>query len=444
MRFPPRRHAAESSSLSASSASGHTKRPPHIVIVGAGFGGLAAAKRLTRAPVQVTLIDRRNHHLFQPLLYQVATAGLSPNQIAMPIRSIFRDAGNVTVLLGEVLTVDTKHQEVELSGQRISYDYLVLATGARTSYARSNPWQGCAPGLKSLEDAIYIRGRILLAFERAEMESDPEERKRLLTFVIVGAGPTGVELAGAIAEIAHHALAKDFRNIVTKATSIIVIESGPCVLPGLSSTLSKSAQGQLQNLGVEVRLCQTVTGCDELGVLLGAERIEARTVLWAAGVKADSAARLLGIAADVADRVPVNRQLEANGLRNVFVIGDAGLAHDGRGGRLPLLASVAKQQGEFVGGLLASRAEGRRLRRRFRYKARGRLATIGRRAAVAQFGPLRLAGQAAWLVWSIAHIFLLVGFRNRLSVAASWLWAYFTFERGARLITGDARDKPPD
>lgn len=410
----------------------------HVVIVGAGFGGLAVAKRLARAPVHVTLIDKRNHHLFQPLLYQVATAGLSPSQIAMPIRSIFRNSENISVLLGEVLSVDTKRQEIELANQRIAYDYLILATGAHASYAGYGDWRGCAPGLKSIEDATHIRRRILLAFERAEMECDPEERKRLLTFVIVGAGPTGVELAGAIAEIAHHALASDFRNIDTTATRIVVLDSGPRVLSGFSPALSRRAQVQLESLGVEVRLRQTVTSCDERGVLLGSERIEARTVLWAAGVAADSAARLLGQSEADEDRVPVGRQLDVVGHANVFVIGDAALARDRRGKPLPGLASVAKQQGAFVGSLLAARARKRRPRWRFRYRPRGRLATIGRKAAVVQFGFLRLSGPVAWLIWSIAHIFLLVGFRNRLSVSASWLWAYFTYERGARLIVGDS------
>jgi NADH dehydrogenase len=408
-----------------------------VVIVGAGFGGLSAAKGLVKANARVTLVDRRNHHLFQPLLYQVATAGLSPGQIATPIRTIIRKQKNAEVLLGTVTGVDAAHRHVVLNGHEINYDYLVLATGARHSYFGHDQWEQFAPGLKSLEDATELRKRILLAFERAELETDEQERRRLLTFVVIGAGPTGVEMAGAIAELAHRALASDFRAIDPHAARIILVEAGPRALSTFPEDLSAYAEKALVRLDVELMMNSSVTGVDETGIQLGSKTIPSACVIWAAGVAASPVAKWLGITADRAGRVPVTADLTLPGHPEIFVIGDCALAKDKDDKPLPGLAPVAKQQGEYVGRLLTAltRKTGAP-RPPFRYHDFGALATVGRKAAIADFGRIKLKGFIGWLTWCVAHIYFLIGFRNRFSVALDWAWSYLTFERGARLITG--------
>jgi NADH dehydrogenase len=410
--------------------------PPHVVIVGAGFGGLTAAKRLATAAVEVTLIDRENHHLFQPLLYQVATAGLSPAEIAWPIRGLVRRQRNTQVLLGEVTGVDRERHVVTMADREIPYDFLVLATGATHAYFGNDGWALHAPGLKCIDDATEIRRRLLIAFERAEMENDPDERRRLLTIVIVGAGPTGVEMAGAIAELARKALAADFRTIDPKHTRVLLIEAGPRLLPTFPEDLSRYAGRALRNLGVEVWLGRAITGCDAAGVMMGEERLRAGTVIWAAGVAASPAAAWLGVEADRAGRVKVGARLTARGSDDVFVIGDTALALDANGEPLPGLAPVAKQQGVYITEVIKARLAGKADPPPFRYRERGKLATIGRREAIIAFGGLRLTGWLAWWIWGIAHIYFLISLRNRLIVATQWLWSYVTFERGARLITG--------
>jgi NADH dehydrogenase len=422
----------------------HSHDLPHVVIVGAGFGGLAAAAKLAGAPVRVTLIDRRNHHLFQPLLYQVATAGLSPNQIATPIRTIVRRHTNTDVVLDEVTGVDLANQQVKLGARRIGYDYLVLATGARHAYFGHDDWEVAAPGLKTLDDAIEHRKRILLAFERAELEEDERERARLTTFVVVGGGPTGVELAGAIAELARKALAMDFRHINPGSARVILVEAGPRLLPAFSEELSETARRSLEKLGAEVRLNAAVTGIDEGGVTLGDNRIESRVVIWAAGVAASPAGRWTGAATDRAGRVLIEPGLTLKGHRNVFVIGDTSSLNGDDGRPLPGVAPVAKQQGAHVARAIARTVTGRAPPPPFRYADVGMLATVGRKAAVADFGGFKLRGFIGWLVWSVAHIYFLIGFRNRLAVSIDWTWSYLTFERGARLITGPVHDPRGD
>jgi NADH dehydrogenase len=410
---------------------------PTVVIIGAGFGGLTAAKALAKAPAHVILIDRRNHHLFQPLLYQVATAGLAPTQIATPIRAIVRKQRNTDVVLGEVERVDTERQEVVLGDRRLAYDYLIVATGARHSYFGHDDWERFAPGLKTLEDATELRKRILLAFERAELEPDAEERARLTTFVVIGAGPTGVEMAGAIAELAKKALVRDYRRINPQCARIILIEAGPRALAAFPDDLSTHAVRALEKLGVEVRLGAAVTACDAEGVTLASERIETRTVIWAAGVQASPAATWLGAKADRAGRAVIGPDLRLPGHDNVFVIGDCA-AVEGRDGKaLPGVAPVAKQQGAHAAKAIRAALAGRRFSKPFAYVDFGNLATVGRKAAVADFRGFHLKGFIGWLVWSAAHIYFLIGFRNRLAVTIDWLWSYLTFERGARLITGD-------
>ena len=412
------------------------KMRPHVVIVGAGFGGLWAAKTLANAPVEVVVIDRQNYHLFQPLLYQVATAGLSPADIAAPIRGIVGKYRNVTVMLGSVESVDVLTRKVQIEGGRsVPYDYLILATGARHAYFGHDDWEPFAPGLKRIEDATDIRRRILLAFEEAENETDPDERRRLMNIAIVGGGPTGVELAGAIAELARRALAKDFRNIDPRAARIFLIEAGPSLLATMPADLSNDAQHRLEKLGVEVRLNAPVTAVDAAGVTIGAARIEARTVLWAAGVAASPAGQWIGAECDRVGRIKVNADLSVPGHPEIFAIGDTALVIDTVGKPLPGVAPVAKQQGVYVGQLIKARMEGGKVVP-FHYRNFGNLATIGRKAAVIDFGWIHLRGSVAWVIWSVAHIFFLIGFRNRLTVALDWLWAYFTFQRGARLITG--------
>jgi NADH dehydrogenase len=414
-----------------------------VVIVGAGFGGLSAAKGLAKANARVTLVDRRNHHLFQPLLYQVATAGLSPGQIATPIRTILRYQKNAEVLLGAVTHVDIEKRHVVLDGQEINYDYLVLATGARHSYFGHDDWEPFAPGLKSLEDATELRKRILLAFERAELEQDQAARKRLLTFVIIGAGPTGVEMAGAIAELAHRALASDFSAIDPHSARILLVEGGERVLPSFDPKLSPYAEKALATLGVEVMTRTMVTGVDEQGVTLGSQRIPSACVIWAAGVAASPVAKWLGVEADRAGRVAVGPDLALPGHPEIFVIGDVALAKDKAGKPLPGLAPVAKQQGEYVGRLLKALTKRRQDPPHFHYVNYGELATVGRKAAIADFGWIKLRGLIGWLTWCVAHIYFLIGFRNRFSVALDWAWSYLTFERGARLITGPVNEAPP-
>ena len=408
---------------------------PRVVIVGAGFGGLAAAKALSGRDFDVTIIDQHNYHLFQPLLYQVATAGLSPADIASPIRAIVSSAPNLNVVLGKVSGVDTVRREVIAEGRHIPFDYLILATGAQHAYFGHDEWAANAPGLKTIDDATYIRRRILLAFEKAETESDPQERSRLLNFIVVGGGPTGVEMAGAIAELANRALAKDFRSIDPRCARIILVEAAPRLLTPFDPSLSEEAKRSLEQLGVEVKLNSAVTALDCDGVSIGEERIAARTVIWGAGVMASPAARWLNVEADRAGRVKVAPDLSAPGHPDIFVIGDTAAAMGTDGKPLPGVAPVAKQQGQYVAALLISREEGRSVPA-FRYRDFGALATIGRKRAVVQMGRLKLKGFIAWLLWSVAHIYFLIGFRNRFAVATNWLWNYVTFQRGTRLITG--------
>jgi NADH dehydrogenase len=414
---------------------------PRVVIVGAGFGGLAASKALAGAPVDVTVIDRRNYHLFQPLLYQVATAGLSPADIAWPIRGVLRGQRNAAVQLGRVTGIDRRRREVLIGERRVGYDYLILATGARHAYFDHPEWEDVAPGLKKIADATQIRERVLMAFERAESEGcDAEERSRLLTFVIVGGGPTGVELAGAIAELARRALAADFRVIDPATTRIVLVEAGPRLLPAFPASLSEQARRALERLGVEVRLGVPVSHCDDAGVRLGDEAIGARTVIWAAGVMASPAAKWLGVEHDHAGRVKVAGDFSLPGQPEIFVIGDTATATDAVGRSLPGVAPAAKQAGAYVAAVIRARVEGRRPPPAFRYRDFGNLATIGRKAAVADFGWLRLSGFFAWLLWSVAHVYFLIGLRNRFVVALTWLWSYVTFQRGARIIAGGEHD----
>ena len=416
---------------------------PRIVIVGAGFGGLSAARALAKAPVHVTLIDRRNHHLFQPLLYQVATAGLSPSQIASPIRAIVRRQRNLDVLLGDVEGVDPVRREVRIGAHNIGYDRLIIATGARHSYFGPDEWERFAPGLKSLEDAAALRTRILSAFEQAELENDPAERARLTTFVVIGAGPTGVETAGAIAELSKKALACDYRRINPKCARIVLVEAAPCVLGAFPEELSHYARCALEKLGVEVRLGSAVTACDAGGVSLGEARIETRCIIWAAGVQASPVSKWLNTRGDRAGRVPVEPDLRAVGFDSVYVIGDCASIQRANGAPVPGVAPAAKQAGVYVARRIRDELYGRDTPP-FRYKDFGAMATIGRKAAVADFNGVRLKGLAAWVVWSVAHIYFLIGFRNRVAVAMDWIWSYLTFERGARLIIGDALAREPE
>ncbi len=410
-------------------------RKPRVVIIGAGFGGLFAAKALAGSAFDVTVIDRHNYHLFQPLLYQVATAGLSPADIASPIRSILSSKPNIGVVLAKVTGVDLARHEVIAEGRRIPFDYLIVATGAQHAYFGHDDWAAYAPGLKTIDDATYLRRRILLAFEKAETEPDPAERRRLLNFVVVGGGATGVEMAGAIAELARRALASDFRSIDPRSARIVLVEAAPRLLTAFDPPLSDKAKTSLEQLGVEVRLGAMVTDCDGGGVTAGGERIETRTIIWAAGVQASPAGAWLGAETDRAGRVKVMADLSIPGHADVFVIGDAAAAVDAGGKPLPGVAPVAKQQGQYVADLLKARAKGNSIGP-FRYRDFGSLATIGRKRAVMQLGRLRISGLIAWVIWSMAHIYFLIGFRNRLVVAMNWAWNYITFQRGTRLITG--------
>jgi NADH dehydrogenase len=402
--------------------------PPHVVIVGGGFAGLAAARGLRRGRVRVTLLDRRNHHVFQPLLYQVATAGLGAPDIAAPIRGILSRQRNTTVLLGEVTAVDAAARTLVLADGALGYDYLVLATGATHSYFGHPEWARHAPGLKSLEDALDIRRRMLLAFERAERLDAAAARAEWLTFVVVGAGPTGVELAGTIMELARHTLKRDFRRIDPREARVVLLEGADRVLPPYLPFLSEKARLQLEDLGVEVRTGALVTAVDEHGVAVGAERLAARTVLWAAGVAASPLGRALGVPVDRAGRVKVEPDLSIPGHPEVFVTGDLALLEQD-GAPVPGVAPAAMQMGRHAARVILS---GKRAP--FRYRDKGSLATIGRKAAVAQIGRLKLWGLLAWMAWLGIHIFFLIGFRNRVVVMLDWAWAYFSYQRHARLI----------
>jgi NADH:ubiquinone reductase (H+-translocating) len=421
-------------------------QPTRVVIVGAGFGGINAARALAKAPVQITLLDRKNHHTFQPLLYQVATAGLSPGEIASPIRSILRDQKNVEVLLGEVTGFDLGRRVVETPGRSFPYDYLIVAAGARHSYFGHDDWEKLAPGLKTIEDAIEIRRRVLLAFELAERQAASGNSTSPIHFIVVGGGPTGVELAGTLAEICHHALTHEFRSIDPARSRILLVEGGPRVLPAYSEDLSRSAQEQLERLGVEVRTSAMVTRVESGAVDIGDTRLPASVVLWAAGVAASPLGKKLGVTVDRAGRVPVEPDLSLATHPEVFVIGDLAALKDEHGKMLPGVAPVAILEGRFVAKVIRREANlrvesrwGTRTaapRPRFRYWDKGSLATIGRAAAVAEFGKIHISGFLAWLAWLFVHILFLIGFRNRLLVFIQWAWSYVTYERGARLITG--------
>ena len=415
-----------------------TEKKPRVVVVGGGFGGLEAARNLAKLPVQVTVIDRKNHHTFQPLLYQVATAGISPGEIAAPIRWILRGRDNVEVLLGEVVGFDLERRVVKLSDLEIPYDYLVVAAGAGHSYFGNDSWEALAPGLKTVEDALEIRRRVLLAFELAEKDTIANQTEPKLNFVIVGAGPTGVELAGTLAEIARQVLRNEFKAIDPKRTRIILLEGGPRVLPTYTPDLSRSAVRQLHKLGVEVRVSAMVTSIEPGVVWVGEERIPAAVVLWAAGVAASSLGKQLDAPLDRAGRVLVNRDLSIPNHPEVFVIGDLASLKDEKGNLLPGVAPVALQEGRAVSKNIARDLENT-ARKGFHYVDKGSLATIGRAAAVAQIRGLHISGYFAWLAWLFVHVFFLIGFRNRLIVLIQWAWSYITYERGARLITGDTK-----
>ena len=419
-------------------------QPPRhrVVIVGAGFAGLSVAQTLKSASLEVVVIDRQNHHLFQPLLYQVATAGLSPADIASPIRSILRSQKNAQVMLAEVVGIDMTQRIVLLPGRSVTYDTLVLATGASHAYFGRDDWAAHAPGLKTIDDATALRRKILLAFERAEIEPDPDERRRLQTFVIVGGGPTGVEMAGAIAELTKRTMAADFHHIDPSKTRVVLVESGQQLLAAFAPGLSENARLELEAIGVDVRLGRPVVTCGDSGVSFGDTRIESRTIVWAAGVQASPAGRWLGAEVDRAGRVTVTPDLSLPNHPDIFVIGDTSHAIQCNGKPLPGTAPVAKQQGEDVGRRIVARLKGKTLPA-FRYRNRGILATIGRKSAVVQMGSLHLSGWFAWVLWCVAHVYFLIGFRNRLAVATTWMWSYLTFHRGARLITGLGTNATP-
>jgi NADH dehydrogenase len=413
---------------------------PRIVIVGGGFGGLNAARAFSGTDTRVTLIDRRNHHLFQPLLYQVATAALNPSDIAVPIRKILRDQLNVEVLLAEAKSVDLAQKTLTFDDGTVAYDYLIVATGARHSYFGHDEWTVAAPGLKTIGDALEIRRRVLSAFELAERETDPAKQEAWLTFVIVGAGPTGVELSGALCEIAQHALARDFRHINPALARVILLEGSDRVLPPYAPALSEKARRQLVALGVDVQTSQKVTSIDNEGVDIGERRISARTVLWAAGVMGSGFGKALGVPLDRAGRVPVDPDLSVPGHPDVFVVGDlAALTLNGV--QVPAVAPAAMQAAKHAAANVLRSINGQ-ARLPFSYRNKGMLATIGRTAAVADLGKLKLSGTLAWLAWLFIHLLFLVGFRNRLIVVFQWMWSFVSYDRGARLITGPLRRLP--
>ena len=407
-----------------------------MVVVGAGFGGLNAARSLAREKVQITIVDRKNHHTFQPLLYQVATAGLSPGEIGAPIRAVFRSDPNVISLLEEVRGFDLDRHLVHTTEQDLPFDYLIVAAGATHAYFGHDEWEPFAPGLKTIEDALEIRRRVLLTFELAERQATMGVSDEPLNFVVVGAGPTGVELAGTLAEITRHVLAHEFRNIDPSRTRILLLEGGPRVLPAYPEDLSRSAEEQLRRLGVEVRTSTMVTSVEPGAVRVGETRIVAAVILWAAGVAASPLGKALGVPVDRAGRVLVHPDLSIPGHPEVFVIGDLAALNDENGKMLPGVAPVAIQEGKFVARTIR-RDLTHKPRENFHYWDKGSLATIGRAAAIAQFGKIHISGFVAWLSWLFVHIFFLIGFRNRLLVFIQWAWSYFTYERGARLITGD-------
>lgn len=412
------------------------QRRPRVVIVGAGFGGLSAARRFARAPFDIIVVDRRNYHLFQPLLYQVATAGLAPSEIATPIRAILRHHKNVTVLMDRVTGVDVAGKAIVTGRQRIAYDHLIIATGARHDYFGNDHWEDNAPGLKKIDDATRIRRRILSAFEEAENERDERRRRHLLTFAVVGGGPTGVELAGAIAELARHGLARDFRYVDPRDARVLLVEAGSRILSALPDKLAGAAASALSALGVEVLCGRPVTSCDGEGLIVGDERMPAATVLWAAGVRASPAAKWLGAVCDAAGRVIVEHDMTVPGHPEIHVIGDTASVTGPTGRPLPGIAPVAKQQGEYVARAILAQYGLRSRPGTFRYRDLGSMATVGRRAAVADFGWFQLSGLLAWLLWGFVHIYFLIGFRNRVTVMLDWAWAYVTFQQGSRLITG--------
>ncbi len=407
---------------------------PVVIIIGGGFGGLSAARGLAGAAVQVVVIDRTNHHVFQPLLYQVATAGLSPADIAKPIRSILRRQENARVVLGEVIGIDLAAREVRLTDGSLRYDYLIVATGARHAYFGNDSWEEFAPGLKNLADAVDIRRRILTAFEHAENESDPGKRRALMTFVVVGAGPTGVEMAGAIAELAHVTLARDFRRIDPAQTRVLLVEAGPRVLPAYDPSLSASGLRQLERMRVEVRLATPVRAIDGETVQIGEEVLPAATVVWAAGNQASPLARQLGIECDRAGRAVVNQDLTIAGHPEVQAIGDMVAIKDARGQLVPGVAPAALQQGTHAARNVRRQLDGQPPAD-FWYFDKGSLATIGRHAGIADLRGLRFSGAPAWFAWVFIHLIFLIGFRNRVFVFFNWVWAYITYGQGARLIT---------
>ena len=412
---------------------------PHVVVIGGGFAGLSACRVLRKSNCRVTLLDRRNHHVFQPLLYQVATATLSPGDIAAPIRSIFAGAPNVRVVLDEVTGIAPADRRITLArGGSLEYDWLILATGARHSYFGRDGWARHAPGLKSVEDATAIRRRILLALEHAETEPDRRRRSELLTFVVIGGGPTGVEMAGAIAELARRTVSRDFRSITPHCSRVVLVEAGPRILPSFPAPLSAKAEEALRDLGVEVRIHAIVSEIASERVMIGRERISVHTIVWAAGVEASPAAQWLGAEHDRQGRIFVERDLRVPHHPRVFAIGDTANVPGIDGQALPAIAPVAKQQGRCVADQILGRCSGP-----FTYRSFGNLATIGRSKAVIDWGHHQQSGFLAWLIWSFAHIWFLIGFRSRIAVGLSWLWNYLTYQRSARLITGDASCAPP-
>lgn len=414
-------------------SAGETTLAPHVVIVGAGFGGLEAARQLAHAPVKVTVIDRNNFHLFQPMLYQVATGGLSPADIATPVRSILRDQRNTDVLMAEVTGIDLQEQQVIMSEQSVHFDYLILATGATSNYFGHPEWQKLAPGIKSMDDALAVRRLVLAAFEAAEREPDAEKRKALVTFVLVGGGPTGVELAGAVAELAHQSLNRDFRHIQPSKARVVLVEGESRVMPSFPSSLTKQAQKKLQQLGVELVMGVHVEKMDEQGVQAGKEYIETRNVIWTAGVKASPAGTWLQVQTDHDGRVKVHSDLSIDAHPQIFVIGDTALFEQ-NGKKLPGLAPVAMQEGRYVAHLITDRVAGQESKQPFRYFDKGTLATVGRSFGVVDIGPLHFTGFVAWLVWLFVHILFLIGTRNRLIVFFQYAWSYFTFQRDSRVI----------
>jgi NADH dehydrogenase len=407
---------------------------PRVVIAGAGFGGLQAAKALAKVDVDVTLVDAYNHHCFQPLLYQVATAALSPADVAWPIRAILRAQKNVRVIMARVLAIDAPARRVHTSQIDLAYDYLILATGSTHSYFGHDDWAPFAPGLKHIADATEIRRRFQLAFERAEVAEDEAAQQRLLTFVIVGGGATGVEMAGAIAEVARRTLQHDFRRIDPRTSRIILIEAGPRLLPTFPAPLADYAARSLRGMGVEIALGRAVTGCDAEGVSLDGSRIEAATVIWAAGVVASPAAEWIGAEPDRAGRIKVNADLTVPGRPEIFAVGDTASVVAGDGRPVPGIAPAAKQMGNYVAKVIAARVRERPAPPPFAYHHLGDLATIGRKSAVVKLGVFQITGFLGWLFWSAVHIYFLIGLRNRFVVALNWLWSYMTFQRGARLI----------